>query len=81
MGVQVPLSEKAFSVSHYSKEGAWDWDRLNHFLPDGVRQQLAVDLDSSGQFTLKLAYQLVWEASVVLAEKDPFFQNLAVEGA
>lgn len=39
---RVPMNEQNFSVSHYAKDGSWDWLRLQQHLDDYICQQIAI---------------------------------------
>lgn len=76
LGNHVPGNEVNFSVSHYAKDGSWNWLRLHQYLDDDICQQIAIikppaagldnfpcwDLSNDGLFTLKSAYQVVMDA-------------------
>lgn len=90
LGDQIPHAEQNFTVSHYARDGVWDWEHLQHYLTPDLCQHIAIikppcvgpadfpswDLSHSGQFVLKSAYQVVREEVVEAETHDPVFDKV-----
>lgn len=85
----IPVGELNFSVSHYASNGCWRWDRLVNLLPSFICDRIATvkpplpgcadfpcwGATSDGKFTLKSAYESLFEEVGFDVSPTPLFQK------
>lgn len=89
VAASIPVGELNFSVSHYASNGCWRWDRLLNLLPSFICDRIATikpalpgcadfpcwGATSDGNFTLKSAYESLFEEVGFDVSPTPLFQK------
>lgn len=89
VAASIPVGELNFSVSHYASNGCWRWDRLLNLLPSFICDRIATikpalpgcadfpcwGATSDGNFTLKSAYESLFEEVGFDVSPTPIFQK------
>lgn len=86
----IPVGEIEFPVSHYSRNGHWDWEKIQCVVPSEICDRLAAlrppsagqsdfpcwSLTSTGDFSLKTAYSFLARPHEELEDLNPLFNKV-----